>query len=81
MRWQYVLTITIILYLLSRRWNDRITNITDQLPKHSNKVFPRRSKLQIEKIIVHHTAGPENQTPTEVARYHVGKNHVCAPRK
>jgi N-acetyl-anhydromuramyl-L-alanine amidase AmpD len=72
-----VVTLLLILLLIRRVFGTTITNITRLLPKHATKTFPSRNKSQIEQIVVHHTAGPENQTPKQVATYHVGPNHVC----
>jgi hypothetical protein len=55
-----------------------IINITDKLPKKKGAQFRRRSLSQIRQIVVHHTAGPETQTPKEVALYHTSANHICS---
>ena len=78
MRWQQVLLIALVVYLLSRVFGHGISNITNRLPRHSQRRFPSRNLAQIEQIVVHHSGGPSEQSIEEIARYHIGPNHVCA---
>ncbi len=54
-----------------------VRNITVRLPKHPTRVYDVRRLDQIQMAVVHHTAGPVTQTPEDIARYHVGPNHIC----
>lgn len=53
-----------------------IKDLRRVLPRHPSRRYGRRSLEQIEQIIIHHTAGPTNQTPKEIADYHIGPNHI-----
>lgn len=54
-----------------------IRNITNQLPKHRDRKYQIRALNQIARVVIHHTAGPVSQTSEDIARYHVGPNHIC----
>lgn len=78
MRWPKVLTFTLIMYVLHRYWRNSIRNISMYLPKHKTRRFARRDYAEIEQIVVHHSGGPLDQSISDIARYHIGPNHVCA---
>ena len=48
-----------------------IIDLVRQLPTHPTKEYPRRPITAIQFLVLHHAAGPENQTPFEIARFHV----------
>ncbi len=79
--WQKVVLIVLILLTAVLVFNFTtsagIKNITDQLPRHASKKYAKRQLSQIEQIVVHHSAGNESDTPEDIARYHVGPNHIC----
>lgn len=78
MKWREIVLTAIVVLLLYRLFRQRIRIITGLLPKHPTKRFNRRSLSQIEQVVIHHSAGPAQQTPRQIARYHIGSNHVCA---
>lgn len=56
-----------------------LKDLRPSLPVHPSRRYDRRQLSQIREIIVHHTAGPDTQTPEAIARYHVQPgNHICA---
>jgi N-acetylmuramoyl-L-alanine amidase len=66
-----ILPLAVVL-LLARLMNQKIINITDQLPR-GNKAYPKRNLQQIVRFVIHHSADP-NGTPEKYAKYHV-KTH------
>lgn len=55
-----------------------LKDLRASLPVHASRRYERRALSQIDEIIVHHTAGPINQTIDTIARYHVEPgNHIC----
>lgn len=70
-----VLVSLFILYLIL--FYKKIENIADKLPKHAFRKFSKRSLSDIEQIVVHHSAGNENDSIEQIANYHIGSNHVC----
>lgn len=47
------------------------TDVVDQLPRHRSKRYEQRTPAEIQYLIVHHTAGPQDQSLWEIARFHV----------
>lgn len=78
MSYREVFIITLLVFLLYGLFGRGIQKITRSLPRHPTKRFPRRQLNQIQQIVVHHSAGPLTQTIRDIARYHVGPNHVCS---
>ncbi|MEO0625479.1 MAG: peptidoglycan recognition family protein [Bacteroidota bacterium] len=66
-----------LIILIARRGNRRIRNISASLPRHLSRRFSNRSLSDIWEIVIHHTAGPEDETPASIAAYHSGPNHIC----
>ena len=52
----------------------RIDNVTETLPRHGSKTYPKRRSEQITQIVIHHTAASAVQTPQAIANYHVKHN-------
>lgn len=48
-----------------------LTDVVDKLPKHASKQFPSRSLIDIEQIIIHHSATGATVTPQGMAQYQV----------
>lgn len=55
-----------------------VIDIRKKLPRHASKKFARRSLSQIDQVVLHHTAGRIDETPEEIAAYHVGPNHISS---
>lgn len=54
-----------------------VIDISGELPKSSTDSYVLRSLSEINRIIIHHTAGPKTQTPRDIALYHTSANHIC----
>lgn len=48
-----------------------LVDLVGQLPIHPTKRYTRRLLSAIEQLVLHHAAGPERQTPEQIARFHV----------
>lgn len=48
-----------------------IVDLIGKLQTHPAKKYPTRALSSIQYLVLHHAAGPENQTPQEIARFHV----------
>lgn len=56
----------------------KISDLRSYLPTHATRRFPKRNIGQVDTIVIHHTAGPVNQTVKSIAQYHSGSSsHVC----
>lgn len=55
----------------------RVKDITRKIPKNNTKNFSTRDVSTITGTVIHHTAGPADQSVESVAAYHSGPNHVC----
>ena len=55
-----------------------MVNISDKLPKKPGAKYRSRDLSQVRQVVVHHTAGPDTQTPEQIAVYHTSPNHICA---
>lgn len=56
----------------------KISDLRTYLPTHPKRRFPKRKIGQVDTIVIHHTAGPANQTVKSIAQYHSGPgSHVC----
>jgi hypothetical protein len=42
-----------------------------KLPHKEWATYPFRSLTQIQRVVMHHTAGPSTETPEQIAQYHV----------
>lgn len=51
----------------------KITDLTLTLPRNPSNPFTPRDITAIRWIVLHHSAGPSNQTPESMARFHVEK--------
>lgn len=85
MKWRAILIITtvvILLFLLTSFTGARpawLRDLRGSLPVHPDRRYDRRNLAQIEEAIVHHSAGPVNQSIAEIATYHSSPgNHICA---
>lgn len=80
----YILAVVVltlfVAWLLRRLWrrNYGIVDMRGKLPMHPTRSFNRRSRGDIEQIVVHHSAGSESETVESVNNYHIGPNHVCS---
>ncbi len=54
-------------------FEDQYADLRGQLPTDSQQTYPPRLLSAIRRIIVHHSASPQNTTPEAIARYHVSK--------
>jgi len=62
----------------------QIIDLTLTLPRNPNSPYTPRNMASIHWIVVHHSAGPPDQTPETIARFHVetrgwsgiGYNHL-----
>lgn len=78
-KWWTVLLILALIFLLSTYgFIGSVRDIRRKLPKHPTKRFGRRKKSQIKGIVLHHTAGDANDSPWDIADYHVGPNHISS---
>jgi N-acetylmuramoyl-L-alanine amidase len=68
----------IIISLIIITMTRRIKDLRLILPTHPNKRFKTRPLAGVDTIVIHHTAGPANQTARQIAQYHIGPNHVCS---
>ncbi len=85
MKWRelsIIVLVVIFLFLLtsftvlSPSW---LKDLRHRLPVHPTRRYSRRQLAQIEEVIIHHTLGPVDQTPAEIADYHASPgNHICA---
>lgn len=48
-----------------------LTDLIGTLPVHPTKTYPQRATSALTRVVLHHAAGPEDQTVEEIARYHV----------
>lgn len=53
-----------------------VKNIVNELPKHETRKYGTRRLDQLTDIVIHHSAGPQTQTPLQIANYHIGPNHI-----
>src|SRR5216117_2473729 len=49
----------------------QIIDLTLTLPRNTNSPYTPRDVASIHWIVVHHSAGPPDQTPESIARFHV----------
>ena len=49
----------------------QIIDLTLTLPRNPNSPYTPRNMASIHWIVVHHSAGPPDQTPETIARFHV----------
>ncbi len=85
MKWRelsIIVLVVIFLFLLTSftvlrpSW---LKDLRHRLPVHTSRRYSRRQLAQIEEVIIHHSAGPVDQTPAEIAAYHASPgNHICA---
>lgn len=64
----------LFLLLLNKRKKDmsiQINNIVNDLPNHPTKTYSTRDLSQINKIIVHHTAGTFSHDAEDINRWHI----------
>lgn len=52
-----------------------VVDVVNSLPKHPYKKYGRRNLSEIKYLVIHHT-GNFGQTAEQIAKYHVGKNHI-----
>jgi len=74
-----VLLLVLALLVLTAWINPQPTWIKDvrrKLPVHPDRKYNRRILSTIEQVIIHHSTGPTTQTPSSIAQYHVGPNHI-----
>lgn len=57
---------------------NQVNNIVSDLPRHKTRRYGTRRRDQITDIVIHHSAGPQTQTPLQIAKYHVGPNHISS---
>ncbi len=79
-RWLAVGLLVLALFLLlsMRRGRDlRIRNIVSAIPRHPSRTYDKRDLSDVWEVVLHHTAGPADQSPADIARYHSGPNHIC----
>jgi len=48
-----------------------IVDLIGKLPTHPLKTYPTRDPEKITRLVLHHAAGLETQTPRQIARFHV----------
>jgi hypothetical protein len=48
--------------------------VTDDLRQHPTKRYQTRERSQIDKLVIHHSAGPPGVGASPIARYHVDHN-------
>jgi len=54
-------------------FEDQYADLRSQLPTDPQRTYPARLLSAIRRIIVHHSASPQDTTPKAIARYHVSK--------
>lgn len=52
-----------------------VINVVKTLPRHTTKRYSIRATGFINGTIIHHSAGGVNQTPEQIAAYHVNTRH------
>lgn len=50
-----------------------LVDLIGKLPVHPTLKYAERPLGSIRWLVLHHAAGPEDQTPEQIARFHVGK--------
>lgn len=63
---------------LEARLGDRFTDARASMPRHATLRFGQLDITKLRGIAVHHSAGPRDQTPAQIAAYHVGKSDPFA---
>lgn len=72
---KYIITGAIVLFFLANKKRFmssaiNINNIIDDLPNHPTKTYSTRDLSQINKIVVHHTAGTFSHDAFDINRWH-----------
>lgn len=52
-----------------------IVDLVGKLPVHKTLKYLDRPLSAIKFLVLHHAAGPEDQTPEQIARFHVDSRH------
>lgn len=85
MKRNLIIALLVLSIILGVVWYSAISvppwliDLRRKLPVHRFQKYARRAISDIDMVVIHHTAGPEDQTPEEVALYHVGPgNHICS---
>ena len=51
-----------------------VVDLVGKLPVHPTLRYKTRSLDLLDRVVIHHTAGPTSQTPDQIARFHVNSN-------